>query len=614
MFLHFDKIVLNNFISFRHAEIDLTGSYCTLVTGKNNCNRDGAKSNGSGKSSIFNALCYALTGETVQGVSSGIENIYANPDDCWVELTFHVDNNEFVVKRIKTPRQNLIIKLNGEDISGKGIRESAQILQNYLPDLDSELLCNIIILGQGLPHRLSHYNPAGRKGILEKLTKSDYMIESIKNRLERRQDSLKAQLRSSEDSLLKQKTIKSTLLERIKNLEGSLIDVSNEDVLNAFSYLQDAEDSYSGLVNKKSTESAKLQLEFEHSNVINSEYTKRLAEINNRYSAQLNEANANKSNLKSEQNALKKEISKLESISDICPTCGQKLINVSKPSTKHQRERLKTLETELISADNKLASINSIKTVNINDLDKEFDSKKKSINESIDKYKSSISKLSIEIHDCDEERVKARENWIKLKTAYENKSHIEAELTSINDRLKQLEIDNASYESKIVEIKTRLLIVQQLITLAKREFRGVILSKVIEYINTRVKYYSKYVFGTDGLSFTLNENRIDIQYFEKQYENLSGGEQQKVDIIIQLALRDMLSKQLNTKSNILVCDEILDNLDSEGASKIIDVIQNKNEIESIFFISHHGEALNISYDRELIINKNSEGISELVTS
>ena len=393
MLLHFDKIVLNNFISFRHAEIDLTGSYCTLVTGKNNCNRDGAKSNGSGKSSIFNALCYALTGETVQGVSSGIENIYANPDDCWVELTFHVDNNEFVVKRIKTPRQNLIIKLNGEDISGKGIRESAQILQNYLPDLDSELLCNIIILGQGLPHRLSHYNPAGRKGILEKLTKSDYMIESIKNRLERRQDSLKAQLRSSEDSLLKQKTIKSTLLERIKNLEGSLIDVSNEDVLNAFSYLQDAEDSYSGLVNKKSTESAKLQLEFEHSNVINSEYTKRLAEINNRYSAQLNEANANKSNLKSEQNALKKEISKLESISDICPTCGQKLINVSKPSTKHQRERLKTLETELISADNKLASINSIKTVNINDLDKEFDSKKKSINESIDKYKSSISKL-----------------------------------------------------------------------------------------------------------------------------------------------------------------------------------------------------------------------------
>ena len=132
MFLHFDKIILNNFISFRHAEIDLTGSYCTLVTGKNNCNRDGAKSNGSGKSSIFNALCYALTGETVQGVSSGIENIYANPDDCWVELTFHVDNNEFVVKRIKTPRQNLIIKLNGEDISGKGIRESAQILQNYL--------------------------------------------------------------------------------------------------------------------------------------------------------------------------------------------------------------------------------------------------------------------------------------------------------------------------------------------------------------------------------------------------------------------------------------------------------------------------------------------------
>ena len=69
------KITAHNFGSYAHAELDLQNKGFCLVSGQNNYIKDGAASNGSGKSQIFNAICYALTGETVSGIKSGLKNI-----------------------------------------------------------------------------------------------------------------------------------------------------------------------------------------------------------------------------------------------------------------------------------------------------------------------------------------------------------------------------------------------------------------------------------------------------------------------------------------------------------------------------------------------------------
>ena len=72
---------------------------------------------------------------------------------------------------------------NGEDVSGKGIRDSEKLLSEYLPDLTSSFLGSVIILGQGLPQRFSNNTPSGRKDVLEKLSKSDFMIEDLKQKV-----------------------------------------------------------------------------------------------------------------------------------------------------------------------------------------------------------------------------------------------------------------------------------------------------------------------------------------------------------------------------------------------------------------------------------------------
>ena len=94
-----------------------------------------------------------------------------------------------------------LLKDNGNDIdiSGKGIKESSKILQDYLPDITSMFLSNVIILGQGLPNKFTDGTPSMRKDKLERLTKSDFIIQTIRDKLDRRLLELKTSLRSAED-------------------------------------------------------------------------------------------------------------------------------------------------------------------------------------------------------------------------------------------------------------------------------------------------------------------------------------------------------------------------------------------------------------------------------
>ena len=79
--LNFKKVILHNFGSYGHAEVDLENKGICLVSGRNNYKKDNALSNGSGKSFLWSGICYALTGETISGLKSNLKNINAEEID-----------------------------------------------------------------------------------------------------------------------------------------------------------------------------------------------------------------------------------------------------------------------------------------------------------------------------------------------------------------------------------------------------------------------------------------------------------------------------------------------------------------------------------------------------
>ena len=200
--IHFKKITIHNFGSYSHAELDLQNRGFCLVSGQNNYVPDNALSNGVGKSLCFSAINYVLTGETISGVKSGLRNINVEENECWAELEFNYNKDSYIITRILAPKSDLKIVKNNIDVSGKGIRESEKKLTELLPDLTKDLITSTIIIGQGMPNKFSSFNPSGRKELLEKLTKSDFMIEDLKQRIMSRQSELATKVREYEDSLI----------------------------------------------------------------------------------------------------------------------------------------------------------------------------------------------------------------------------------------------------------------------------------------------------------------------------------------------------------------------------------------------------------------------------
>ena len=93
----FISMDLYNFMSFKHANISFREGGYVLVQGVNESNDDHSLSNGSGKSSLWEAITWCLTGDTIRG-SKDVSNLYAEDGAC-VSLDFSVNGDHYTVRR-----------------------------------------------------------------------------------------------------------------------------------------------------------------------------------------------------------------------------------------------------------------------------------------------------------------------------------------------------------------------------------------------------------------------------------------------------------------------------------------------------------------------------------
>lgn len=644
MNIKFNKIIIKNFLSIGEAEIYFNDSGYTLVKGINNNIDDLASSNGSGKSSLFEAICWCLTGETIRGIKSDISNINSN-DGAVVDLYLEVSGDTWRILRSKDNKQyktTLKLYINDLDKSGKGIRDTSKILQELLPDLTSELIGSVIILGQGLPQRFSSNTPSGRKEVLEKLSKSDFMIDNLKNRVINRKTYLLSRLRFFEDKILECDSKLSLTNQNLDSCNKDLSNLKNEDEINEdINKLEldikfDDENLANFSFEKIKADKEINDLRLKYSDLSKTKSIKNLDLTNKKLKEKsILDENKNKETkelqleldrLSFNIDKLNEEIKKIDSIKDICPTCGQKLIGVEKPSTKELKVDLKNNIKQQAKLQKKLDIINENYNKQFENLENtysdllnnslqylddellEITEKGKHLKNVLNDLNNSIEQLTLE-HE---------EHLTKLHNLKLDLAKLEYTKKSLLDDLESLKTDKVNLEEKkmynIKEkelVESRLEIIAKFNTAISRDFRGYLLNNVINYINSKAKEYSKYVFDTDKIDFVLDGNNINICYCNKQYENLSGGERQKVDLIVQFSIRDMLCKFLNFSCNVLIVDEIFDNLDSIGCQRVINLISTKlQDISNIFIVTHRAD-LEIPYDREIIVEKDSKGISRI---
>lgn len=618
MNIQFNVIEIFNFMSIQHEKIDLDCSGFISVVGVNKNNIDGALSNGSGKSSIFEALVWVLTGDTLRQTRD-IVNKYSD-GGTYVDVKFSCTDVEYELLRSKDHSKygtNLKIYIDGEDKSGKGIRDSEKLLSTYLPELTPSLISSVIVLGQGLPNRFSNNTAVGRKEVLEKLTQSDFMLQDIKERLQNRKSIVDSKAKVIETNIAS--------LTAEYNTYGRTIEQDTEELSKLDSF-----DSSLLTSLKESSDSKKKQL-------IELEDTKRELElirdglsekvialrhqkessikiISDKYADIKKPKEDEINSLKVEISSLNREIVKLKSIKDVCPTCGQHIPGVIKTDTSDKEKELASLDARNRELSDELLKDESEEKDLIIKENSYYTEKETELKQSIDRALVSLKDITTNTNSINNEieRLQTQINKLEVQTntIQSQRDFFKQRINEYKDKKLQLEREILYNNDEQQKIQQHAAVISKINTLVSRDFRGYLLVDIIDYLNYSVAKFGRELFSECEMSVTLNNNSIDITFNGKDYSSLSGGERQKIDIVLQFAIRDMLCYYTNFSCSILVLDEIFDNLDNEGCQQVVDLISKLNDVKTIFLVTHHKD-LNIPVDKELFVEKDSKGISRI---
>ena len=573
----FNSVSIEGFLSVGEATINFNNRGMVYVQGRNE-SPGNQESNGSGKSTIFEAIIYALTGSTLRGAKD-VVNRYYPKGYCQVSLDLTVDEVNYIVTRTRnhpTSGNNLFIIKNGEDISGGKLRRSESILEQEIGTLTTAFISNVIILGQGLPNKFTNLGPMDRRNRLEEYSQSSEFISEIKTRISNYADQCK--------SKLSDERIKQSKFDTVISMSENQIRSCSDEINTINEKTKDTKD-YSDLIEELESKSKEVEESMKTYQSNRNIFMEKVKEYQNKLSrcnSDILAGNRSFSKLASDYNTL--QTSK-------CPTCGQYItspdsVNALKESLSSQMDQIK-LSLEEYERD-KLSCENAINVLNT-----KLNHYESLYQESSNSYMTIREKLT---------EIKAEEKFDKDK---------------INDLMKnieacRLEIDQASRElesitKEVSNLDLKIEISSFLDKKVSKEFRNHLLIGVVDFLNKKLSYYSNILFGTSELKMELTESQIYISYSGRQYENLSGGERQRADLAVQFSLRDMLISTLGFNCNLLVIDEGFDNLDSTGVESLIKVINEMDFIESIFVISHH--TLSIPFDSVLTVNKGLDNIS-----
>jgi len=618
----FQRVTISNFLSIGEASVELNDRGYILINGINKCVTDNAQSNGAGKSSIHDAILWCLTGETSRGAKN-VSNIFGN-DGALVTCEFILDNHSYKVTRARNHsklKTDLKIEIDGVDKSGKGIRDSEKLLKDYIPDLTVELLGNVVLLGQGMPYRFSSNSPSKRKELLEQLSKSDFMIKDIKERVSARKNVIEAMIVENDKKL--------SVAESQINLYTTQINEFNEEA-NKISVSLETADSKSMSDKLVSLTEAKALLKDEialaqkvcdtQNNLLVEALKKasKFAERGDIIEAQkrLDECRAKASSISGNANQIKKQIEQFESVVDICPTCKQKLPGIIKIDTTDLHKQYDTLVIEFQKLKDDGIKLKEWIDSESNAFNKACQEEQSAIKEAIGKANVVIETNTNKIEKIDAEieqvNVSLAEYESNQKSGKERIELLENKIEDFSKKKEEAFEKKKSFEDDAVELSERKSVLTTMESLVKRDFRGYLLTDVIKYIENKAKEFSEDIFTNREISFVLDGNDINILYNQKEYELLSGGERQKVDVIIQLAIRDMLKNVMGFSSNLIVFDEIFDFLDSKGTESLIKTISTRlKDVSTIFIISHHID-LDIPYDDTITIVKESNSVSHII--
>ena len=545
----FESVKYKNILSTGNAwtEVQLNRSKSTLIIGDN----------GAGKSTMLDALTFALYGKPFRKINKNQLLNSVNGKGLEVEAYFTITNNKYVIKRGIKPALFEVWKNDKLLNQDAAARDYQTYLEESILKLNYKSFGQVVVLGSSTFVPFMQLRAAERRDVIEDLL--DIQIFTTMNTLlkERMSDS-KSEISDIKHQIdLLENTIKSSKEhnESIRRMKESEVGKIKEKLRDQIEFIEGE---------KKIVEDFLDEIEQLTSSISDKAVVKN----------KLEEVQSLDSELASKLKSLRKEIDFYEH-NDNCPTCKQGIEHDFKSETVGSNSA-KVSEIESARGELKLRG------------DK-FEERLRSI----DLVEDDINARNLDVseHRANHKMALSSCNYIKDELDDAEKEVVAVDSGEIEAQERMLQ-ENHDKQTELFDDKETLIAVSSMLK------DGGIKTRIIkQYVPVMNKLIGKYLSAMDFfVQFELDENfneTIKSRFRDEfSYSSFSEGEKLRIDLALLFTWRAVSKLRNSVSTNLLIMDEIMDSsLDSSGTEEFLKIIEELTSDSNIFIISHKGDQL-----------------------
>ena len=552
--INFKKLRWKNFLSTGNTftEINLAKSKTTLIVGEN----------GAGKSTILDAISFALYGKPFRKINKPQLLNSINSKNLLVELEFDIGRHSYKIVRGMKPnvfevfQSGSLINQNAES------KEYQEHLEKYILKLNHKSFSQIVILGSASFTPFMQLPAAHRREVIEDLL--DIQIFSTMNVL------LKGKIQKNKDELISSDMEIRLIDQKIELYKQNIqtLKQNNDDLINdhkeKIELANQQITKYTALSKELEEDISKLYEQISDESKISSKH-KKLDLLN----VQMND----------KLNRLKNEVGFYHD-NDNCPTCKQDLqVEFKQHKVLSYNESIKELEEGI-----------------------------QKLHEERDKVYQRMEEIQI-INDKIKKLNEMRTEYsYQIRMAQSNVASHTNTIQSIETQTSKLNVDDKELETLTLQLnaniekKNNLIEQKNVFDIAANLLKdsGIKTKIIKQYIPVMNKLINKYLASMDFfVNFELNENfeeKIKSRFRDEfSYESFSEGEKLRIDLALLFTWRAISKLRNSASTNLLIMDEIFDSsLDNSGTEEFLKILQSLAADTNVFIISHKGDAL---YDK-----------------
>lgn len=595
-YVSFKELKIKNFLSIGEESVHVDfNKGLHIVTGINRDKED--RRNGVGKSTIADALYFAIFGQTLRDLKKNFIANNLTAGTCEVQLTFTVDDpkhgfNEFDIIRTLNPSKVYVYK-NGNDKTRDSIVNTNEYINNVLsstPEIFQN--CVIMTLNNHIPFMGKSKNEK-RKFIeqifnLEIFSKMLHELRNEYNEVKRNFDIEITRLEETNNHLNSQQqqveNFQNNKNERIKRIEDQISTKTID--------LKEYKDE------KEKVESIDTIPYLDKSKELIGE----IVELEENKKQVYEKIIQNKTDL----NANKTILEKIGTEEATCPVCLRPLEDHDKDLIESEKQKYENIIKNII--------------------------------EIIKDEKVIYDGISKDLKNYSDAKIKVEQKYNELENKKGNISYLQRNISEIENTINQYKIDienikneTNSFDSlvkettnKVKEIKQEIDSLKKVINLmdvvkfvvSEEGVKSFIVKKILSHFNSKLTYFLK----------KLDSNCVCVfnEYFEEEivnekgkiclYNNFSGAERKAIDLACLFSFMDMRKAQGDVYYNISFYDELFDSsLDEKGVDLVLEILNERVEKynECVMVISHRKESIK-SANGDVIFLEKHNGITRRI--